>query len=85
MHRYRTSSRPQKTPIGEGMGKRIRLRSGLLILARALWIIFALCNLISLPFGIQAYYTQTLTTGQSVPNVARALTQMHLSAAQLAQ
>ena len=75
MHRYRTSSRPQKTPIGEGMGKRIRLRSGLLILARALWIIFALCNLISLPFGIQAYYTHTLAAGRSVPAVARALTQ----------
>jgi hypothetical protein len=82
MHRYRTSSRPQKTPIGEGMNTCVRLRSGLLILARVIWIIFAICNLISLPFGILAYYTQTLATGQSVPNVVRALTQMHLSAAQ---
>ena len=61
---------------------RARLRRGLLNLARALWIMFALSNLIHLPFGIQAYYTQTLATGQSVPTVARALTQIHLTAAQ---
>ncbi|TMC57786.1 MAG: hypothetical protein E6J21_13785, partial [Chloroflexota bacterium] len=61
---------------------RIRLRRGLLNLARALWIIFALSNLISLPFGVQRYYTQTLATGQHEPAVARALAQMHLTAAQ---
>jgi hypothetical protein len=86
MHRYRTMSQSQTTPIREGMNTRTtprtRLRRGLLNLARALWIIFALCNLISLPFGIQAYYTQTLATGRSVPTVARALTQIHLTAAQ---
>ena len=88
MHRDRLTLQSQKTSIGEGMNTRTktrtRLRTGLLNLARALWIIFALSNLISLPFGIQAYYTQILATGKSVPNEARALTQMHLSAAQLA-
>jgi hypothetical protein len=51
MHRYRTALRPQKTLIGEGMNTRTTprtgLRRGLLYLARALWIIFALGNLIS--------------------------------------
>jgi hypothetical protein len=88
MHRDRITSQSQKASIGEGMNmrttSRIRLRRGLLNLARALWIIFALSNLINLPFGIQAYYTQILATGQRVPNAARALTQMHLSAEQLA-
>jgi hypothetical protein len=86
MHRYRIPSQSQKTPIEEHMNTRIktraRLHRGLLNLARALWIIFALSNLISLPFGIQAYYTQTLATGRSVPTVARALAQIHLTAAQ---
>src|SRR5690242_19757991 len=84
MQRYRTTSQLQNTPVGDGMKRYPRLRRGLLNLARAMWIIFALCNLISLPFGIQAYYTQILATGQRVSNAARALTQMHLSAAQLA-
>ncbi len=61
---------------------RTRLRRGLLNVARGLWIIFALSNLISLPFGIQAYYTQTLATGRSAPTVANALAQIHLTAAQ---
>ena len=61
---------------------RNRLRRGLLYLARVLWIMFALSNLMSLPFGIQVYYTQILVTGRSVPAIARALTQMHLTAAQ---
>ena len=86
MHRYRITSQSQETPIEEHMNTRIktraRLRRGLLNLARALWVIFALSNLISLPFGIQAYYTQTLAAGRSVPTVARALTQIHLTAAQ---
>jgi hypothetical protein len=86
MHRYRIASQSQKTPIEEHLNTRIqtrtRLRRGLLNLARGLWILFALSNLISLPFGIQAYYTQTLATGRSVPTVARALTQLHLTAAQ---
>jgi hypothetical protein len=43
---------------------------------------FAFCNLMSLPFGMQAYYTQILATARSVPAVARALSQMHLTAAQ---
>jgi hypothetical protein len=84
MQRYRTTSQLQNTPVEDGMKRHPRLRRGLLNLARTLWIIFALCNLISLPFGIQAFYTQTLATGQRVPNAARALSQMHLSAAQLA-
>jgi hypothetical protein len=84
MQRYPTTSQLQNTPVGDGMKTHPRLRSGLLNLARAMWITFALCNLISLPFGIQAFYTQTLATGQRVPNAARALSQMHLSAAQLA-
>jgi hypothetical protein len=49
-----------------------------------LWILFALSNLMSLPFGIQAYYSQIFATGRSVPAVARALSQMHLTAAQAA-
>ena len=61
-----------------------RLRRGLLNLARALWIIFALSNLVSLPFGIQAYYNQILASGRSVPAVAHALTHTHLTAAQSA-
>ena len=61
---------------------RNRLRRGLRYLARVLWIMFALSNLMSLPFGIQVYYTQILVTGRSVPAIARALTQMHLTAAQ---
>src|SRR3989440_3383811 len=63
---------------------RNRLRRGLLYLARVLWILFALSNLMSLPFGIQAYYSQIFATGRSVPAVARALSQMHLTAAQAA-
>src|SRR2546426_7374661 len=63
---------------------RNRLRRGLLYLARALWIMFALSNLMSLPFGIQTYYTQILATERSGPAIARALTQMHLTAAQAA-
>jgi hypothetical protein len=82
MQRYPTTSQLQNTPVGDGMKTHTRLRRGLLYLARALWIIFALCNLISLPFGIQMFYTQTLATGRSVPTVARALTQIHLTAAQ---
>ena len=86
MHRYRITSQSQKASIGEGMNmrttSRIRLRRGLLNLARALWIIFALSNLISLPFGIQVYYTQMLASGQREPAVAHALAQMHLTAAQ---
>src|SRR2546430_16976639 len=86
MHRYWLTSQSQKASIGEGMNmrttSRIRLRRGLLNLARALWIIFALSNLISLPFGIQVYYTQILASGQREPAVARALAQMHLTAAQ---
>ncbi len=84
MQRYQTTSQLQNTPVGDGMKTHPRLRRGLLNLARALWIIFALCNLISLPFGIQGFYTQTLATGRSVPNVVRALNQLHFSAAQLA-
>ena len=86
MHRYWLTSQSQKASIGEGMNmrttSRIRLRRGLLNLARALWIIFALSNLISLPFGIQVYYTQMLASGQREPAVAHALAQMHLTAAQ---
>ena len=86
MHRYRIPSQLKKAPVKEHMNTRLQtricLRRGLLILARGLWIMFALCNLISLPFGIQAYYTQTLATGRSVPTVARALIQIHLTAAQ---
>jgi hypothetical protein len=86
MHRYRIPSQSQKTPIEEHLNTRLqtrtRLRRGLLNVARGLWILFALSNLISMPFGIQAYYTQTLATGRSVPTVARALTQIHLTAAQ---
>lgn len=86
MHEYQKSSRQQNPLMRKGMNmpapSHTRLRRGLLYLARALWIIFALSNLISLPFGIQVYYTQTLTTGRSVPAIARALTQMHLTAAQ---
>jgi hypothetical protein len=63
---------------------RNRLRRGLLYLARVLWILFALSNLMSLPFGIQAYYSQIFATGRRVPAVARALSQMHLTAAQAA-
>jgi hypothetical protein len=88
MHQYRITSQSQEAPIGEGMNMRTtsrrRLRRGLLYLARTLWIIFALSNLISLPFGVQRYYTQTLATGQREPAVARALAQMHLTAAQAA-
>lgn len=86
MHWYRESSQQQKTRIREGMNtsatSHTLLRRGLLYLGRALWIIFALGNLISLPFGIQAYYTQILATGRSEPAVAHALTQMHLTTAQ---
>src|SRR6266516_1546991 len=86
MHRYWLTSQSQKASIGEGINmrttSRIHLRRGLLNLARALWIIFALSNLISLPFGVQMYYTQTLATGQREPAVAHALAQMHLTAAQ---
>ena len=88
MHGYQKSSRQQNPLIRKDVNRRAtvrtRLRRGLLYLARALWIIFALSNLISLPFGIQAYYTQILATGRSVPAVARALSQMHLTAAQAA-
>ena len=86
MHQYRIPSQSQKAPTEEHLNTRLetrtRMRRGLLNVARGLWILFALCNLISMPFGIQAYYTQTLATGQSVPTVARTLTQMHLTAAQ---
>ncbi len=86
MHRYWLTSQSQKASIGEGINmrttSRIHLRRGLLNLARALWIIFALSNLISLPFGIQVYYTQILASGQREPAVAHALAQMHLTAAQ---
>jgi hypothetical protein len=86
MHQYQKSSRQQNLPMSKGMNmpapSHTRLRRGLLYLARALWIIFALGNLISLPFGIQVYYTQILSSGRSVPAIARALTQMHLTAAQ---
>ena len=74
MHRYRIPSQSPKIPIEEHMNTRLqtrtRLRRGLLNIARGLWIMFALCNLMSMPFGIQAYYTQTFATGQSVPNEA---------------
>src|SRR5437588_4948310 len=86
MHRYWLTSQSQKASIGEGMNmrttSRIRLRRGLLNLARALWIIFALSNLISLPSGIQVCSTQMLASGQREPAVAHALAQMHLMAAQ---
>jgi hypothetical protein len=85
MHRERKSSTTE-LPIPKSLDTRAtsqtRLRRGLLNLARALWIIFALSNLVSLPFGIQTYYNQILASGRSVPAVARALTQMHLTAAQ---
>src|SRR3989441_5005082 len=61
---------------------RNRLRRGLLYLTRVLWIMFALSNLMSVPFGMQAYYTHILATARSVPAVARALGHMHLTAAQ---
>jgi hypothetical protein len=61
---------------------RLRLRRGVLYVARGLWILFALCNLISLPFGIQAFYTQTLVTGRSDTTVARTLTELHLTTTQ---
>src|SRR2546428_8552 len=61
---------------------RTRLRRGLLYLARVLWLMFALSNLLSVPFGIQAYYTHILVTGRSVPAIVRALTHMHLTALQ---
>jgi hypothetical protein len=51
---------------------RTRLRRGLLYLARVLWLLFALSNLTSVPFGVRAYYTHSLSTGRSVPAVARA-------------
>lgn len=86
MQRYGIPSQSQEDPSGEGVNTRgtwrMRLRSGLLNLGRTLWIIFALGNLISLPFGVQMYYTRTLAAGQSEPAVARALAQMHLTAAQ---
>lgn len=86
MHRYQRTSQSQESPIEEHLNTRsktrTRLHKGLLNVARGLWILFALCNLMSLPFGIQAFYTQTLESGQSVPTVARALTQLHLTAAQ---
>ncbi|HYA99356.1 MAG TPA: hypothetical protein VED37_03985 [Ktedonobacteraceae bacterium] len=86
MHRNRITSQSQKAPIEEHGNKRIqtriRLRRGLLNVARGFWILFALCNLMSLPFGIQAFYTQTLVSGRSVPTVAHALTQLHFTAAQ---
>lgn len=86
MHRYRVTSQSQKAPTGEHLNTRLqmrnRLRRGLLNVARGLWILFALCNLISLPFGVQAFYTQTLATAQSTPTVARVLTQLHLTAPQ---
>src|SRR5438067_1210234 len=59
-----------------------RLRRGLLYLARVLWLLFALSNLMSVPFGVQAYYTHSLATWRSVPAIARALTHMHLTALQ---
>lgn len=86
MHRYRTPSPSQQAPLEEHRSTLLqthtRLRSALLNGARGLWILFALSNLISLPFGIQAFYTQALTTGQSVPTVAHALTHIHLTATQ---
>jgi hypothetical protein len=82
MHQYRIRSQSQIPPTGENINTRTRLRWRLLSLVHVLWIIFALCNLISLPFGVQSYYSQTLAAGRSVPTVARALTQLHLSAVQ---
>jgi hypothetical protein len=64
------------------MNTRSHLRRSLLIPARAMWIVFAICNLISLPFGIQWSYAQTLATWRSEPIVAQALTQIHLTASQ---
>ena len=70
MHRERKSSTTELT-IPKSLDSRAtsqsRLRRGLLNLARALWIIFALSNLVSLPFGIQTYYNQILASGRSVP------------------
>lgn len=86
MHRYPRPSQSQQTSIEEHLSTRLqtrtRLRRGLLNVARGLWILFALSNLISWPFGIQAYYTQTLAAGRSIPTVARALAQLHLTAIQ---
>lgn len=86
MHPYRIPSQSQKTLVEEHLNTslqtRTRLRRGLLNIARGFWILFALSNLISLPSGIQAYYTQTLAAGRSVPTIARVLTQIHLTAAQ---
>jgi len=85
MHRERNSSAsdpPIPDDLNTQAASHTRLRRGLLDVVRALWIIFALSNLVSLPFGIQVYYNQILVSGQSVPAVARALIQMHLTAAQ---
>ena len=49
---------------------RNRLQRVLSYLARVLWIMFAFSNLMSLPFGMQAYYTQILATTRSVPAVS---------------
>jgi hypothetical protein len=51
---------------------RTRLRKGLLYLARVLWLLFALGNLISMPFGVHTYYAHSLASGRSDPAVARA-------------
>ena len=88
MHRYREIARQQISSVRKDANvitaPRPRLHRGVLNLARLLWIIFALSNLISLPPGIQAYYAQTLANGSRIPAIARALAQLHLTAVQAA-